>query len=134
MGLAASDTLAEQLLEHLFRTASFAKPTNITVALMTGVATDSQLVGEVSGNGYLRQSLPPLDANWTAVASGSLKSDQKVTFPAATAQWGTIRSAALIFNDGTDTQYLFGNLTTPQFVDNANVFEFDVGKIIVRLD
>jgi hypothetical protein len=101
MGTAqASDYLENGLVDHLFRTRTFAKPTGLYVALFTSAPSDAGGGIEVAGGSYARVSLPPLDANWTATQGGVSGNSSGVTgvtanavavqFAAPTANWGTV--------------------------------------------
>lgn len=85
-----SNYLEDQIIQHIFRTGSFTKPTTLAIALLTSAATDSDdgsTITEVANaNGYARQSLNPLDANWAATAGGNgqTSNSSAITFPQAT--------------------------------------------------
>lgn len=95
-----SNYLEDTLIGHLFRTATFSKPTAIAIALLTtntddaGTGTFSTGTGtEVTNAGaYARVSRNPLDANWTATAGGDGQTDNAaaITFAQATGSWGTV--------------------------------------------
>ena len=93
MGVAqASDYLEIQLVNHLFRTAAFAKPPGLFLALFTAAPSDAGGGTEVTGGAYARVNLPPSDANWAAPgASNGLTSNAvTITFPVPTANWGLV--------------------------------------------
>ncbi|MEO8680392.1 MAG: hypothetical protein ABI665_15175 [Vicinamibacterales bacterium] len=101
MGTAqASDYLENKLIDHLFRTASFTKPTGLYVALLTAAPSDAAGGTEVTGGSYARVNLAPLDANWKATQGGTsgassgtggvTSNASAITFPAPTANWGTV--------------------------------------------
>ena len=45
------------------------------------------LTGELSGSGYAREAIAPLDANWSAVSGGVTDNVADVTFTTATGDW-----------------------------------------------
>lgn len=101
MGAAqASDYLENLLIDHLFRTRTFAKPTALYLALFTAAPSDAGGGTEVAGGGYARVNLPPLDTNWQATqggtsgnssgTTGATANNVAVQFAAPTANWGTI--------------------------------------------
>src|SRR3972149_9500724 len=97
---AMSDWLEGQVRAHIFRTASFTKPTVLAVALCTAAPTDASTgatITEVSGGSYARVQRDPLDANWTAASStdGLTDNAADITFPTATADWGTVTHVAV---------------------------------------
>jgi len=70
------------------------------VALFTAAPSDAGGGTEVSSGGYARVNLPPSDTNWTAtqggtsgvsIGTGGMTSNAvAITFPAPTADWGTV--------------------------------------------
>jgi hypothetical protein len=88
----ASNYLEAQLRDHLFRTASFVKPTALYVSLHTADPTDAGTGAEVAGGSYARVQRNPGDANWSAASAtdGTTKNVAALTFPAPTASWGTV--------------------------------------------
>src|SRR3972149_4252036 len=89
---AMSDYLEGQIRAHIFRTASFTKPTVLAVALYTAAPGDAGGGTEVSGGSYARVQRDPLDANWTAASAtdGLTGNAADITFPTPTANWGTV--------------------------------------------
>jgi hypothetical protein len=101
MGTAqASDYLENLVIDHLFRTRTFAKPTALYLALFTSAPSDSGGGTEVTGGSYARVNLAPLDTNWNATQGGTSGNSSGVTgqtanavaitYPAPTANWGTV--------------------------------------------
>ena len=122
MAGAFTDYLEGQLIAHLFRTASFTKPSHLYIALFTAAPGESGGGTEVSGGSYARQQLDPLDATWAAPVSGdgTTSNVSDIVFPAPTANWGTIVSVG-IFDASTSGNLLFyGSLTTSQTVSNGD--------------
>lgn len=89
---ALSDYLEVELVKHIFRTGSFTKPTALYVALYTAAPGDTGGGTEVTGTGYARINLAPLDANWDATSGtdGLTANTTTITFGTPTANWGTI--------------------------------------------
>lgn len=117
-----SDYLEQQLRAHLFRTASFTKPTVLAVALFTAAPSDSGGGTEVSGGSYARVNVPPLDANWTAASStdGNTDNAADITFPAPTANWGSITHFGIFDATSGGNLLVWGALTTPKTVNNGD--------------
>ena len=101
MGTAqASDYLENLIIDHLFRTRTFTKPAALWLALFTSAPSDSGGGLEVTGGSYARVNLAPLDTNWNATqggtsgnssgTSGQTANALAITFPAPTANWGTV--------------------------------------------
>jgi hypothetical protein len=131
MGAAqASDYLENKLVDHLFRSATFAKPAALWIALFTAAPSDAGGGTEVTGGSYARVNLAPSDANWrptqgaTGAASvgtsGLTANAVPVTFPAPTAAWGTVSHFG-IFDAATAGNLLVWDvLTTPRPIANGD--------------
>lgn len=66
------------------------------VGLYTVTPNDAGTGGtEVSGGSYARQAITSGTGTWAAPAGSGTSNSADVVFPAATADWGTIKSAAL---------------------------------------
>lgn len=133
-----SDYLEQTLLGHLFRTATFAKPTVVAVALCTAGPTDSNTgatITEVPNSGsYARVTLNPLDTNWAAVGVGGLTSNSSaITFPTATGSWGTVTHVAICDSAtwGAGNMWLYGTLTTSKTVGSGDTFSFAINALTI---
>jgi hypothetical protein len=144
---AMSDYLEGQLVNHLFRTGTYTKPTVLAIALCTAAVTDTHtgaLTGAEVGNAgsYARLSgagtTNPLDANWAAASTGNGTTSnlQTLTFTAATADWGTVTHVAITDNltYGAGNVLFYGSLTTSKIVNNGDTFQFAVGQLSIQLD
>ena len=120
---ALSDYLESGLLHHVFRGETFAKPSNISIALTSGVPSDDQTgttILELSSgdgttlSGYSRFNLgaPASDGNskWSYTAadhtagSGVIKNAVDVTFDQATLDWGKI-SGVVVLDSATHSTH-----------------------------
>src|SRR5262252_6272960 len=97
----ASDALENKMVDHLCRSASWTKPTQLNVALFTAAPSDAGGGTEVSSGGYARVNLPPSDTNWTATQGGMSSNAVAITFPAPTADWGMVGWFGLFDQAGT---------------------------------
>ena len=117
-----SDYLEGKLRDHIFRTASFTKPTALYVSLHTANPADDATGTEVSGGSYARQNLAPLDANWGGgtATDGIVKNLGVITFPAPTANWGSITHFAIWDASAAGNMLCYGALGTPKTVNNGD--------------
>lgn len=95
---AMTDYLEGQIRAHVFRTASFTKPTVLAVALYTAAPGEAGGGTEVLGGSYARVQRDPLDANWTAASAtdGLTDNATDLVFPAPTANWGLVTHFAIL--------------------------------------
>jgi len=127
MGTAqASDALENLFIDHLFRTAAWAKPTALWIALFTSAPSDAGGGVEVSSGAYVRVNLPPGDANWTAtqggttgvsIGTGGMTSNASaITFPAPSADWGTVGWFGLFTASSGGTLLVWDALLAPRTI------------------
>ena len=116
-----SDYLEGQVRAHIFRTASFTKPSVLAVSLHTADPTDvtaTAAANEFANSGsYARVALNPLDANWTAASATNGETDNAsaITFPTPTGNWGQ----ATYFGIWDSATYGAGNLLFSGALTNA---------------
>jgi hypothetical protein len=132
-----SDYLEGQIRAHLFRTATFTKPTTLGIALHTADPTDAASGAEVSGGSYARVARNPLDANWTTITNGA-QNAAAITFPTPSGAWGTVTHFSVWDNTSAGNMLMYGPLTAskvigatdpaPSFAINALQFTFTLGS------
>jgi hypothetical protein len=131
MGTAqASDYLENKLVDHLFRSATFAKPIGNWVALFTAAPSDAGGGTEVAGGSYARVNLAPLDTNWmgthgtTSGASsgtGGLTSNAvAITFAAPSANWGVVTHFGIFDAASAGNLLIWDALTTPKTINSGD--------------
>lgn len=134
---ALSDYAEAELIKHIFRTGSFTKPTVLGVALFTAAPSDAGGGTEVSGGSYARVANNPLDANWDAISgnNGTTANTGTVTFPAPTADWGSVTHFG-VFDAATGGNLLFhGALTTSKTINNGDAApSFAAGALTFQID
>jgi hypothetical protein len=129
-----SDYLEGQIRAHIFRTASFTKPTVLAVALYTATPGETGGGTEVTGGSYARVQRDPLDANWTAPdATGGLTDNAAaLTFPAPTANWGVVTAMAILDATAAGNFIIYGALTAPKTINNGDPApSFPIGALDV---
>lgn len=122
-----SDYLEIEMRKHLFRTGSFTKPPALWIALFTVAPSDAGGGTEVTkagATGYLRVQRDPLDANWSAPdgTGGVTKNVAAITFPAPTADWGTVVAVGIYDSDdsGSNNLLFWNPLSANKTVNNGD--------------
>lgn len=94
----------------------------VYVALYTASPTDADTGTEVTGGSYARVSVPPLDANWSGASGTDGLTDNvaAVTFPAPTANWGTITHMAIRDRLTGGKLIIWGALAVNKTVNNGD--------------
>lgn len=145
MGTAqASDYLENKIIDHLFRTATFAKPAGLYFALFTAAPSDAGGGTEVAGGGYARVNLAPLDTNWKATqggvsgvssgAGGVTSNAVAITYPAPTGNWGTVTHFGIFDAASGGNLLIWDALTASRSIlsgDPAPAFAIDALTITV---
>lgn len=127
-----TDYLENKLLDHILNDGTYTPPTNVFVALYTATPNDAGGGTEVSGGSYARQSTAAAD--WNAAASGSKDNANDITFPTATASWGTVTSFGLFDVVSGGNLLAYGDLTANNVVNNGSTIKFTAGNLTVNLD
>lgn len=125
-----SDYLENELLDHVFKVGAFTQPTNIYVALSTtDPGDDGSTIAEPSGGSYARTVMN----SWNAASGGATANTSAITFPTATASWGTITHFALFDASTLGNMLAHGALTTSKAVGTGDTPEFAAGALDVTL-
>lgn len=117
-----SNYLEVALRDHIFRTATFLKPSALYIALHTADPTDAGTGAEVSGGAYARVQRNPADANWSAASptDGLTDNVADIVFPAPTANWGVVTHLS-IWDAATAGNMLgYGALSTPRTINSGD--------------
>lgn len=144
---AMSDYLENKIVDWLLRGQAFTPPATVYVALFTTNDNDANSSAvEVTGGSYARVAVASSLANWagtqgsgTSVASsgtsGTTSNNNTITFPAPTANWGTITGIG-IFDASTAGNLLFyGALAQSKTVNNGDAApNFPAAALSVQID
>jgi len=129
-----SNYLANKILDHVFKVASYTPPLDIFVALILATVTDS-----MSGSSI---SEPPINYGriihntWDVAAGAAAASENTgvITFAKATTEWGRIEGAALL-DAAIDGNLLWhGTLTISHTLAIGDTVKFIDGALDVTLD
>lgn len=125
---ALSNSLISSLLNATLRNTAYSSPATVYVALFTVAPTAAGGGTEVSGGAYARQ----------AVAFGPPAGDQvansvDITFPVATAGWGTVVACAIFDAAAAGTMLYFGALSASVAIGISDQAKFSAGQLAVAL-
>lgn len=127
--------LETSLLNHLFTDPTYTPPATLYVALFTADADgDGTGYTEVTGGAYARVATTAAD--WSAAVAGapSTKTNTAVlTFPEATASWGTVTHFGLMDASTTGNQLTSDTLTASVAITTGMTPSFAAGAFIVKL-
>ncbi len=130
----ATDTLEQQLLDHVLGLTPYAPPPLLYLALYTTAPGDDGAGGvEPSGNGYSRIAVPNDPDHWPAAAGGVKTHAHPITWPTPSAGWGTIRAVGVLDHPTAGT-LLFHGAVDPVAVTTGQVVQLKAGALTLTLD
>lgn len=124
-----SNFLENELLDHLFTAGAYARPSTY-VALYTAAPTDAGGGTEVSGGSYARVQVTA----WDAASGGATANTNVITFPTATASWGTVVAFGILDAASAGNLLAWGDLSASKAVGSGDTIEFAAGALDITLD
>lgn len=133
----ASDYLENKIIDHLLRNQAFTPPSIIYVALFTAVTglEANNPTAEVSGGSYARQII-----TLSAASGGASSNSADITFPQASASWGTVSHFAIVDHAtnttwGTNVNVLtWSPVDTNRLIDSGDTAKFNATTLGVTVD
>ena len=123
-----SNYLENAFINAALRATNFTAPTTVYVSLYTSDPTDADTGTEVSGGSYARTAV-----TMGAPSNGVSTNSADVTFPTATASWGTVTHIG-IHDALTSGNLLFHTpLDTSKTIDSGDIFKITSGNLSVTL-
>jgi hypothetical protein len=123
-----SNYLEDALINATLRNTAYTSPTTVYVSLYTSDPTDADSGTEVSGGSYARTSV-----TFDAPSNGVTQNSADVTFPTATASWGTVSHIG-VHDASTSGNLLFHTpLDTAKTIDSGDIFKIETGNLTVTL-
>ena len=127
-----SNFLENALLNATLNATTYTAPANISVSLWTSNPNDDASGTEVStsGTGYAGTAVSFATASGTL---GNVLNDADVTFPTATASWGTVGWIGI--NDAATSGNLLYHtaLDTAKAIDSGDIFKISTGNLSLTL-
>ena len=124
-----SDFLENKIIDHMLRNQAYTPPTAVYVALFTSPTDDAGGGTEVSGGGYVRQAV-----TLSAASGGASSNSADVTFPQATADWGTITHLALMDAISGGEMLMHTILDASKVINNGDTFKINPSDLDVTLE
>jgi len=123
-----SNFLENALINATLRNTTYTSPATVYVSLYTSDPTDADSGTEVSGGSYARTSV-----TFDAPSNGVTQNSADVTFPTATASWGTVSHIG-VHDASTSGNLLFHTpLDTAKTIDSGDIFKIETGNLTVTL-
>ena len=123
-----SNYLENALINGTLRATTFTAPAAVYVSLHTADPTDAGTGTEVSGGSYARQA-----ATFGAPSNGASTTTADITYPQATAGYGTVTHIG-IFDALTTGNLLYHSpLNTSKTIETGDIFKITSGSLTVTL-
>lgn len=123
-----SNYLENALINGTLRGTTFTAPAAVYVSLHTGDPTDAGSGAEVSGGSYIRQS-----ATFGAPANGVSTTTADITYPQATASYGTVGFVGIWDAQTAGNMLYHTALDISKAIDTGDIFKIAAGSLTVTL-
>jgi len=123
-----SNFLENALINATLRATTYTSVATVYVSLWTSDPTDAGSGTEVSGGSYARTAV-----TFGAPSNGVTTNSADVTFPTATASWGTVGWIGI--NDASTAGNLLYHspLDSAKTIDSGDIFKISTGNLSVTL-
>ena len=123
-----SNFLENALINATLRATTYTSPATVYVSLYTTDPTDADSGTEVSGGSYARTAV-----TFGAPSNGVSTNSADVTFPTATASWGTVSHIGIHDASTTGNLLFHTPLDTAKTIDSGDIFKIETGNLTVTL-
>jgi hypothetical protein len=142
-----TDYYENKIVDHLFRATALSEssPASYYVGLLTASCSDSSAGTEATGGDYARVAVTRGTAAWKGThgsvtgassgTNGTISNAAAITFPAPTANWGTITHFAIYDASTAGNQILCQSLTASKTVNNGDAAPaFAIDALTIQID
>ena len=123
-----SNFLENALINATLRATTYTSPATVYVSLYTTDPTDADTGTEVSGGSYARTAV-----TFGAPSNGVTTNSADVTFPTATASWGTVSHIGIHDASSAGNLLFHTPLDTSKTIDSGDIFKITSGNLSVTL-
>ena len=142
---ALSDYLENKLVDHVFRGTAYTAPGTVYVGLSTSACSDSATGTEVSGGSYARVSIATgtsafkgthgTTSGASSGTNGTITNAAAVTFPAPTANWGSVTHWFISDASSGGNLLICAALTTGKTINNGDAApSFAIDALSIQID
>lgn len=129
------DYLENKVLDHVWGNTAYSAPATLYVGLSTSTPTDAGgNITEPSGGNYSRVAVTNNTTNWPNASGGAKSNGTAITFPTASASWGTVTYAIIMDLASGGNMLAYGQLTTSKTIDAGDTTSFPIGDLDITLD
>lgn len=131
-----SDYFEQKVLGYLFGNVAYSLPATYYVGLWTATLSDASTgstAGEPSGGSYARVAVTNNSSNFDAVSGGATANTNLITFPMASASWGTITYVGICDASTGGNLIAYAQLGTSISVAQYDTVIFKPGDLDITL-
>lgn len=131
-----SDFTEGKVLNHLFGATSYTPPGTLYVALFTAAPSDSGGGTEVTGGSYARVAVTNNTTNFpnaTGTSPTSKSNGTTITFPTATANWGTVVAFGIFDASSGGNLICWADLNANKTINNGDTASFAASALTITL-
>lgn len=132
-----SDYFENKALGLLFGQVSYTVPATYYVGLWTATLSDASTgatAGEPSGGSYARVAVTNNSSNFDAVTGGATSNTNLITFPMASASWGTVTYVGICDASTGGNMIAYAQLGTSISVSQYDTVIFKPGDFDITLN
>lgn len=129
--MSKTDYAENKTLDHMTGKSTWGAVTAY-VALFTAAPSDAGGGTEVTGGSYARKSTAAGD--WNAASGGSTSNANAITFPTASASWGTVTHFAIFDAASAGNMLRWAPLGTSKAIGNGDTASFAAGALVLTED
>jgi hypothetical protein len=126
--MAATTFFANKIIDKMLRNQTYTPPSTIYRALFTSATDDAGGGTEVSGGSYARQAV-----TLAAAASKATSNSADLTFPVATANWGTLTHGAYFDASTGGNMLIHGALAAARTVNSGDQYKELAGDLDIAI-
>lgn len=124
-----TDFLENKIIDHMLRNQAYTPPSTVYLALFTTAPSDAGGGTEVSGGAYARQAV-----TLSAASGGASSNSADITFPQATADWGTVTHVALMDALTSGNMLMHTPLDASKTINTGDTFKINAGDLDLTVD
>lgn len=130
--VAKTNFLEDRVLDRVLRNNAdyaYSFPATVYVALFTSDPGEAgSLAGEVSGGSYARQTVA---FSAIVASSGTTSNGALITFPTATASWGTVTHIGVVDASTSGNVLYYGALTSSKTVGSGDIINVQAAALSI---
>ena len=126
---AFSDYLENELLDHVFSAATFTAPGTLYISAYTSDPADDDSGTECSGGSYARVSVTNNATEFPAASGGTKANANAITFPEATASWGTVTHIGIHDASSSGNLLMHGALSSSKAIGSGDTLSIAAGDL-----